>query len=79
MRALYLFGGVAAAILFAYFAGRAVGTAECRARVAAQNADAVAAAHTVIIEKERKIDAETYRMGAGDIRRVLREKYTIAE
>lgn len=62
-----------------YFIGRAAGTAECRAQIAAQNADAVAAAHTVIIEKERKIDAETYRMGAGDIRRVLREKYTIAE
>lgn len=76
---LYFCALICMAVGASYFAGRTVGAAECRARIAAQNADAVAAAHTVIIEKERKIDAETYRMGAGDIRRVLREKYTIAE
>ncbi|MDE5615520.1 MAG: hypothetical protein K2I81_01665 [Alphaproteobacteria bacterium] len=79
MKMFYLFGGVFAALVLAYFVGGALGRAECRERIAVQNAKAVAIAHTAIIEKERKIDAETYRIGAGDIRRVLREKYTIAE
>ncbi len=62
-----------------YFIRRGVGDAECRARVAAQNADAAVAAQMVVIQKQRRADEAAVNTAVGDIRRILREKYTIAE
>ena len=54
MKMFYLFGGMSAALVLAYLVGGALGRAECRERIAAQNAKAVAVAHTAIIEKRKE-------------------------
>lgn len=75
MKTLYMFVGTALVVLMTYFGGRAAGIANCRARVAASSQDI----QMQIIQKQGEINAETLSRGARDIRRVLREKYTIAE
>lgn len=79
MKVLYLFGMVAAVVFCAYYSGRALGMAKCWERVAAQNVNMAIVAQRAAIAKERKIDEQVYNIGTADIRRVLRERYTIAE
>lgn len=75
MKTLYMLVGIALVVLMAYLGGRAAGIADCRVRVAASNQDI----QMQIIQKQGEINAETLNRGARDIRRVLCEKYTIAE
>lgn len=72
-----LFGIVAmvVAIFFAYFAGVRVASEKCRAK---QNADLITQ-HSQIIKVQGEINAQAVRRSSDDIRRVLHEKYTIAE
>jgi len=75
MRYFYLlvFGGVC--LIGAYVAGGRVGTARCQANAAAQSMNA----HVQTIKQKEKVNAETNHTAVRDIRRILREKYTIAE
>lgn len=66
---------IVAMVLLVYFAGRAVGAARCRANVAVQSAQA----QIQIIKQTEKINENVLRTNLGDIRRIMREKYTIAE
>ena len=70
------FCGLGAAISAAlYFCGRGVGTARCRMDMAVQSAQT----QIQIIKRVEQINENVYRTNLGDIRRIMREKYTIAE
>ena len=63
-------------VLFgAYIAGGRVATEKCRGMMVGD----IAAKQMEIIKIQEDINAEAVSRGLGDIRRVLREKYTIAE
>lgn len=79
MNKLYFFVLICAAGAALYCLGRGVGGALCREKSAAYNANAALVLQTKIIEKQRKIDVEVVNTGGDDIRRILREKYTITE
>ncbi len=59
----------------AYIVGGRVALEKCRA----DSAHNITAQQTEIIKIQGEINAETVARGVGDIRRVLRKKYTIAE
>ena len=63
------------AIFSAYVVGVIVGRERCRADIV-QNTGMVQSQTIKIMEG---INAETFNTGVGDIRRILYEKYTIAE
>lgn len=72
---IYIAAIIAAFILCAYWAGARVGRVDCVA-----NAARAASRDTaVVINKTGEINAEVYNTNTGDIRRILRAKYTIAE
>jgi len=79
MNKLYLFFGICAVICGAYFYGANVADARCRARVAAQNLQDVQIFQNQISQTKRINRDTVYKMGADDVRRVLRDKYTIGE
>ena len=72
---IYIFAAAILAVLTAYWAGARIGRAQC----AADNAQAMHATQTQIIQTVGKINVETYHRGVDDIRRILHAKYTIAE
>lgn len=59
----------------AYLVGGRVASEKCRGAVA----DGIVAQQTELIKIQEVVNAEAVSRGVGDIRRVLREKYTIAE
>ncbi len=73
MRYVYLVVIFVAILFLAYMAGVAHGYQKCRADFA----NATTETQIEIIKQSGKIDAETFNHDTGDIRRVLREKYTI--
>ena len=79
MNKLYLFFGICAAVCGAYFYGANVADAKCRARVANQNLQNIQNLQNQISKTKRITHDTVYKMGAGDVRRVLRDKYTIGE
>lgn len=72
---IYLMAALSAFILFAFCAGVRVGVLQCQRSAARQHATA----QQTIIQQQVTTHAETMHTGMRDIRRVLREKYTIAE
>ena len=64
-----------AVVCGAYFAGGQVGRQHCNARMGAN----IIAQQSQIMKIQGDINAEAYNRNTGDIRRRLREKYTIAE
>ncbi len=62
-------------LVMAYFAGERAGGIKCR-NATTQN---VSAQQAELIEIQRKNDEDAVNRGVGDIRRILREKYTIAQ
>ena len=71
----YLIAAVAAFIFFAFCAGGRIGALKCERNSARDN---VNIQHN-IYQHQVKINEETMHTGMRDIRRILREKYTIAE
>ena len=63
------------AIFFIYWSGVRVGAANCTRNVVTD----IAVQQKEIIKAQGVINAEVLGRGVGDIRRILREKYTIAE
>ena len=75
MHKLYFLLFLLAVVCGAYFAGGQVGRQHCNARMGAD----VITQQSQIMKIQRDIDVEAYNLNTGDIRRRLREKYTIAE
>lgn len=59
----------------AYWAGGRVATQKCDARIANMNARAI----TCAAKTMEKVNVETVNTSLDDIRRILRERYSIAE
>ena len=72
---IYCAALLCAAIFLSYFIGGHVANIKCRERIANANVEQVII-NTHII---RKTNDTVMHTGVGDIRRILREKYTIAE
>lgn len=66
---------VVIAIFFAYLAGVRIANERCRARI---NTDGFVR-QSEIIKLQGDVNVEVFNRGVDDIRRVLREKYTIVE
>ena len=75
MNKIYLLIFVFGIVIGAYFAGTRVATQKCNARVA----EVAVKQNQEIIKTMGAINEKTFNTGVRDIRRVLREKYTIAE
>lgn len=75
MHKLYFLLFLLAVVCGAYFAGGQVGRQHCNARMGAD----VITQQSQILKIQGDINAEAYNLNTGDIRRRLREKYTIAE
>lgn len=75
MYKLYFLLFLLAVVCGAYFAGGQVGRQHCNARMGAN----IIAQQSQIMKIQGDINAEAYNRNTGDIRRRLREKYTIAE
>ncbi len=63
----------------AYVCGAAVSDAKCRANVAQQNMRDLQNFQKEITQNKRKNHETVYKTNTNDIRRILRDKYTIAE
>ena len=72
---LFLFVAGAGAITFSYIAGVRLGREKCRVDVVSQSV----AVQSQAIKIMGDINAEIFNNGTGDIRDVLRQKWTIAE
>lgn len=72
---IYLIAAVAAFILFAFCAGVRIGTLGCERD--ASRITTTQQKHN--IQHQEQINEKTMHTGMRDIRRILREKYTIAE
>ncbi len=72
---IFIFAVILAAIFFAYVIGKKIESAECRANYS------IAALEQSNKNSEIKkvINVQVLSVGLGDIRNILREKYTIAE
>lgn len=75
MHKLYFLLFLLAVVCGAYFVGGQVGRQHCDARMGAN----IIAQQSQIMKIQGDINAEAYNRNTGDIRRRLREKYTIAE
>ena len=75
MNKIYLLIFVFGIVIGAYFAGTRVATQKCNARIAT----VTAGAQKQIFQTMGDVNAETFSTGVRDIRRILREKYSIAE
>lgn len=72
---IYLIAAMAAFILFAFATGARIGTLRCERNTARTTTTQ----QTQIIQHQVKINEKTMHTGMPDIRRILRERYTIAE
>lgn len=77
MKTLYLYaaGLIAAVVMAAWVLGGRVAHEKC----VATHAKNAAAAIETITQAQEKINVQTIQTATADIRRVLREKYTIAQ
>lgn len=75
MTKIYLYSALAGLFLTVFLFGHSIGVAKCQQEFTTQS---VALSQEQNVKKEA-INAEIYRTGVRDIRRVLREKYTIAD
>jgi hypothetical protein len=79
MNKLYLLLAFCAIVCGAYFYGANIADAKCRTRVAQQNLESIKQIQNQIFETKRTSHGTVYKMGVGDIRRILRDKYSIGE
>ncbi len=72
---IYLLVVVVGGILGAYWCGWRVATERCQRTMI----NTVAQEQIKIFKIQEKVNAEVFNHGVGDIRRILRERYTISE
>ena len=58
-----------------YYMGMRFGAAKC----AGNMADNIAVQQSAVVKASRRVNEQTFNRNVDDIRRILREKYTIAE
>ncbi|MDW3024800.1 MAG: hypothetical protein R8N50_03910 [Alphaproteobacteria bacterium] len=75
MNKIYFLVFLIVVLVGAYFAGGRVANEKCRARLANSKADQ----QLEIVKLHEAVNEEVFSRGVGDIRRVLRERYTIAQ
>lgn len=75
MQKIYILIGFIGIVIGAYWAGGRVATQKCDARIANMNARAI----TCAAKTMEKVNVETVNTSLYDIRRILRERYSIAE
>ncbi len=75
MNRLYVLLFLVLILVLAYMAGMHAGTMRCRTKYASD----ISQQQSTIIKIQGKINAETVNHSGDDIRRILREKYTIAD
>lgn len=71
----YIILMICALVFGAYFSGRAVGRVEMREKCKVSGA----VQYVQTIKQREKVNEQTNHTAVRDIRRILREKYTIAE
>lgn len=72
---LFVFMAVCTAMFFSYVMGVRLGREKCRADIVTQSSNLQSQAIKIMGD----INAEAFSRGVADIRRILHEKYTIAE
>jgi len=72
---IYFAALVCVAIFLSYFIGIHVGNVRCNTRIAESNIEHIVR-DAKIMEKTNEV---VYHTGTADVRRILHEKYTIAE
>ena len=75
MTKFYLILSICAVIIGMFFWGKSIGVSECKVQNLQNQIDTDKQYET----KQRVINDTVYKTGMGDIRRILRDKYTIAE
>ena len=71
----YIIAAIIVCIITIYLFGRHIGVTKCNQELVAATIQQT----EIHNQKKEKINAEVYHTGVRDIRRVLREKYTIAD
>lgn len=79
MTKLYFFVGVIFIIFMSVLCGTVIGNYRCRADIAQKNIDSIKTNQQQLLKEKRVINETVYKTGADDVRRILRDKYTIAE
>lgn len=72
---VYVFIGLVLVVISAYFVGGRVASQKCKVQIAELNSNKSA----LVIKNMEEINEKTVNTGVRDIRRILYEKYTIAE
>ncbi len=75
MNKMYFLLMVLGAIVFVYFAGERAGRLKC----VKKQTESEMVQQSQIVKLQGDVNEETFNRGVADIRRVLREKYTITE
>jgi hypothetical protein len=75
MTKIYLIGLICAIVCGAYFFGISIGNSRCKIQNFQNQINLI----NQDTKQQRIINDKIYKTGAGDIRRILRDKYTIAE
>ena len=76
---IYFIVAMGAIVIGAYFYGANISDAKCKMRVAQQNLENSEQNHIQYIQNKRIINDKVYKIGVTDLRRILHDKYTIAE
>ena len=79
MNKIYLFGMIGVIVCGAYFYGLNVADAKCRAQIAVANLQSLQNLQNQTIKTKKENHEIVYKTGVHDIRRILRDKYTINE
>ena len=79
MNKIYLLFGLGTVICGAYFYGANVADAKCRATIAQENLKQIQNVQQQNMINKRNTHEIVYKTGVGDIRRILHDKYSIAE
>ena len=75
MKYIYYAVSFGTAIFFAFIVGNYVGKLKCNSRIANMNTVEIISTANMV----ENVNEKVFHTSLGDIRRVLREKYTIAE
>ena len=79
MNKLYLVILISVIVVGSYFYGSNVADAKCKMRVAQESVKIAENSRIQDITNKRIINENVYKTGVGDLRRILHDKYTIAE
>ena len=72
---IYFIVAIGAIVVGAYFYGANIADAKCRAKQIQNNLNEI----QITEQHKKEIHDKVYKTGTDDIRRILRDKYTIAE